>query len=70
MPSSGYGMTDILEGIPLDQRHKFAQVVEACAQIAMRQGLFIEWLESFLSAWAATKNPVVAANAGLEEWDL
>jgi hypothetical protein len=70
MPSSGYPSEDILpEGTP-QEVSEAAQYVIECAQHAMEQGLFIEWLESFMGAWKVTKSATDAAQAGLIEWDM
>lgn len=77
MPSSGYGMEDFFadvkseEGLTEEQMCQVLAVnINNAAKIAMEQGLFVEWLESFVAAWNKTKDPWIAAEAGLTEWDL
>lgn len=77
MPSSGYGITEIVR-LPEDpddakqclEYEQTARYVSDCAQHAMKLGLFIEWLESFVSAWEQTHDARIAANAGIDEWDM
>ncbi len=70
MPSSGYGSVDLFEKVAQNHLDTAANVVRECAEIARKHGLFIEWLESFLAAWETTHDVVIAANAGLHEWDM
>lgn len=72
MPSSGYGSVYLFESIPDDPalQEQASTYVRECAKLAMKNGLFIEWLESFMAAWEKTKNPYCAACAGIQEWDL
>lgn len=70
MPSSGYGIVDLFEKVAQEHQHTAALVVLECAEIARKHGLFIEWLESFVAAWEKTHDCVIAANAGLHEWDM
>lgn len=67
MPSSGYGSV-MLVGGPEDQ-DKAKRLVDR-AKLAMRGGLFVEWMESFLAAWEQTHDVDIASWAGLEEWDM
>lgn len=75
MPSSGYGLVDLIGEHCNDQesqqRH-YDKVKRLClrAKLAMDTGMFTEWLESFLAAWEETKDVDIASFAGLEEWDL
>ena len=75
MPSSGYGMVDLLGGetnTPEGQaeHHRRARCLIDCAEVAMRAGLFVEWLESFVAAHGKGANVYEAAQAGIIEWDL
>ncbi len=73
MPSSGYGMVSLIPCGTDEEKathHLKVTCITLCAKRAMEHGLFIEWLMSFLPAFEATKDPVIAANAGIVEWDL
>lgn len=70
MPSSGYKIVSILNNENNNENGKCAKAVIERAKVAMKHGLFIEWLESFLGAWEETKDPWIASMAGLEEWDM
>jgi len=70
MPSSGYGVTDLLSSTDESEWNKVVDLTESCARDALRHGLFTEWLGSFVSAWNATNNLTVSAIAGITEWDL
>ena len=70
MPSSGYGFVDLLGDLAPERRHEAARYIAEQARIATTHGLFIEWLECFLAAWEATKDPYEAASAGGQEWDF
>jgi hypothetical protein len=71
MPSSGYPMENIFHE-QADGKEAAADVkfVLDAAEVAMKHGLFPEWLECFVGAWNKTKDVRVAAWAGLEEWDM
>lgn len=76
MPSSGYGLVSLLpfptEG-DLEAQRAYTDAMQHlgyCAQVALENGLFAEWMSSFLAAWETTKDVIVAANAGIIEWDL
>lgn len=70
MPSSGYASENILPaGTPQEVSMVANEVIE-CSKTAMDSGLFIEWLESFMGAWQATKDARISAQAGIIEWDL
>ena len=70
MPSSGFGMVNVLLDLPPENWHQAAQYIEQQAKEAMKHGLFVEWLECFLAAWEKTGNPYVAAASGGAEWDF
>lgn len=73
MPSSGYGIVDIIPcGTDEEMRTHHAKVtrLNERAKVAMQHGMFLEWLESFLAAWEKTKDVDEASLAGLVEWDL
>jgi len=75
MPSSGYGLTDVIREHCNDresQERHYAKVQRLVkrAKLAMEHGMFTEWLESFLAAWEETKDVDIASWAGLEEWDM
>lgn len=77
MPSSGYGMEDFFSGVVGEQNLSEEQMCQVLAlnlinsaKVAMEHGLFVEWLECFVSAWNKTKDPWIAAEAGLIEWDM
>ncbi len=82
MPSSGYPIENIVD---YDQRtaetaKPFVQAIETNAKYAMDQGMFLEWLGSFIGAYNYLKQqkPLtpkwesanIASQAGLIEWDL
>ena len=72
MPSSGLPIETI---VSMDRRQgkrsqKAAKLIQDNAEHAIKNGLFIEWLESFVGAWNKTKDPFQAANAGIIEWDM
>lgn len=69
MPSSGYLMADLL-GHPDLKEDEVARLILREMEAARDHGLFIEWLECFVGAWEQTKDPVVAACAGGQEWDF
>ncbi len=75
MPSSGYGMVDLIKepcstvASCTEHSRKCRQLIEA-AQRAMALGLFVEWLESFVATWEKTNDVDEAAAAGLIEWDM
>lgn len=68
MPSSGYPIENLFQNIPIT--FETANLLIKRAELAMEHGLFIEWLESFIGAWNATKDPLIASMAGLDEWDM
>jgi len=70
MPSSGLPMVNLMEGYEDAQMARIHKHIEDCAQEALKYGLFVEWLESFIGAYAETKNPHIAAEAGCTEWDF
>lgn len=75
MPSSGYGRADLL-GVDPDapggwiEEGRRARYLIDCAEVAMRAGLFVEWLESFVAAREQGADVYEAARAGIVEWDL
>lgn len=69
MPSSGYGAVSLLDVDHPETPAKAERLIKR-ARHAMEVGLFVEWLESFLAAWEATKDVDVASFAGLVEWDM
>jgi hypothetical protein len=79
MPSSGYPI-ESFHGATDFPDHVNARVIEEFAKRAMDFGMFQEWLESFVGAYnyirAARPNEStadvanLAAQAGIEEWDL
>jgi hypothetical protein len=70
MPSSGLPIETILKFRSDKKNHKVAELITANAEHAIRNGLFVEWLESFVGAWKKTKDPIQSANAGIIEWDM
>jgi hypothetical protein len=79
MPSSGYGAVELIpspsgnpETMVEEGAEWSAKALRLCerAKHAMEQGLFVEWLESFVAAWEQTKDVDIASWAGLEEWDM
>lgn len=70
MPDSGYPAVELLGDGSKNDRHAKAKRLVERARIAMEHGLFIEWLESFVGAWNATKDVDIASWSGLEEWDM
>ena len=70
MPSSGYGITNILSEVPEEKQWEVVKHINECAKLATSHGMLVEWLMSFLSAWEETKDPIISANAGLDEWDM
>lgn len=63
-------MVDILGGVPEADRPVAARGIRECAELALRHGLFIEWLACFVAAWEESKDPMIAASAGVIEWDM
>jgi hypothetical protein len=71
MPSSGLPIENLsVEGVSDEDDQLNRGYIVRCAKVAMEQGMFLEWLESFIGAWKEERNPIVAANAGMIEWDL
>lgn len=71
MPSSGLPMENLFHTKEdAKEAHEDVLFVLDAAKIAMKHGLFAEWLGCFVGAWNATKDVRVAAHAGLEEWDM
>lgn len=76
MPSAGTPIATLVE-MPADDDeadakrflHQVRQL-EACANTAMAEGFFTEWLESFVGAWNQNHDVDEAMTAGLIEWDL
>ena len=75
MPSSGYGRVDLIrEDCNTDESQaehcrKVRHLKEAM-EIVLKNGFFVEWLESFIPAWNKTQDVDIARWAGFEEWDL
>ena len=75
MPSSGYGRADLL-GVDASttagqiEEGRRARYLIDCAEVAMRAGLFVEWLESFVAAREQGADVYEAARAGIVELDL
>lgn len=70
MPSSGYGIKAL---VTRDNHPEHARQVGAlldAVKLAMKHGMFIEWLESFVAAHEAGADIYDAAAAGLIEWDM
>jgi len=79
MPSAGLPIESILDRVvgtnkrtrgQIKKFHEDVNYIENCAKTAMKAGLFLEWLESFIGAWNKTKDPIQSAIAGLIEWDI
>lgn len=71
MPSSGQPIANLCEKLEGNEvEHEAAVHITHAAATALHYGLFFEWLQSFVGAWNATKDPHLAAEAGLEEWDM
>jgi hypothetical protein len=69
MPSAGLPIENLLVGNYTEDR-ELALRFENDAKRALELGLFTEWLESFVGAWNATKDPIKASSAGIIEWDM
>lgn len=70
MPSSGYGIIDLIRTDNPDEHYAKVTRLNERAEHAMSLGMFCEWLESFVAAWEKTKDVDIASYAGLEEWDM
>jgi len=72
MPSSGTPIENIFndEKCTRAELTRQRQHLTEAVQTAMGHGMLVEWLESFVGAWNATKNVTEAINAGLIEWDM
>ena len=70
MPSSGLPIENLFEPFSNAKTQEISRLIIKNADHAMKQGMFIEWLESFVGAYNKTKDPTQAANAGITEWDL
>ena len=63
MPSAGLPIENILNPRMNKTKLKAARLILSNAEHAIKNGLFIEWLESFVGAWNETKDPFQAVNA-------
>ncbi len=86
MPNSGYPIEDIFRRFDDPAgNHNDIIVTEKCAKAAIKEGLFAEWLESFVGAYIYLKyhdekgkktqkvqqpDIIACAYAGIEEWDI
>lgn len=78
MPSSGFPMEDFSHET-VDQNTVCLRVaLEQRAQTALKNGLFTEWLESFVGAYNSLVDQgqpnwdaaMIASYAGIVEWDM
>lgn len=71
MPSSGLPIESFTNTAMTDKEaHEMYRHIERASDTAKSYGLFAEWLESFVGAYNATKDPHQAAEAGLIECDM
>ena len=70
MPSSGYGITDVIKADDPKEHYTRAKAITEAAQIALGMGMFVEWLESFVAAFQQGADAYECASAGLIEWDM
>jgi hypothetical protein len=71
MPSSGLPIENFhKDGQSDEDARKMYLRIQQDAAHALKLGLFCEWLESFVGAWNATKDPIQASTAGITEWDM
>jgi|HubBroStandDraft_1064217.scaffolds.fasta_scaffold776981_3 hypothetical protein len=70
MPSAGLPIENLMTFEDDEENRKLALRFETDAKHALKLGMFTEWLESFVGAWNATKDPVQASSAGIIEWDM
>lgn len=70
MPSAGLPIENLFTCESDEDNRKLALRFELDAKRALEAGMFTEWLSSFVGAWNATRDPIQASSAGIEEWDL
>jgi hypothetical protein len=71
MPSAGLPIESFIkEDTANEETQRIRNHIYYAAKTAISYGMFNEWLESFVGAWNATKDPRQAADAGLIEWDM
>ncbi len=70
MPSSGHPLANLVDVADAVEHDEICRSIIAAARTAMECGMFVEWLESFVGCWEVTRDPEIAARAGLIEWDM